>query len=385
VAIVGTVAAAGSVARPASAQGETEPLRYARVSGSEARVRNLADRNGIEVLHAPQGTLVAVYREVAGWLEVEVPDGFVVWVYGRYLQPTEEAGVFEVTRNAVNVRPAPKSDVSSFPLPQRLHAGDRVELIEQLDADMPLTETWARVWSPPGVRAWMPADQVEALPGGTDGAQAWASAERRRARPAPSAGDAAPARPTEAVATKVGSVEDEVRAEIRDLAERIVVESKKEAPDFAPLRAELEAAALKAPSGSLAVEAQRELERLAAFEELFAVRRQLESEREARVEEAAARRAEVAARSRAKDPLGEVFRFRGVLVRRLREGDAPSYVLRFGQKDVAEILCTSARYDLDLFAGCEIGVFGEGLATSAAAAGALPVLDVSRLEILARR
>ena len=77
--------------------------------------------------------LVAIYEEhAAGWVAVEVPGGFSVWVFGKYLKPTSDGGdIYEVTRNAVNIRPRPASDVTNFPMPQRLHAGDRVRLIGQ--------------------------------------------------------------------------------------------------------------------------------------------------------------------------------------------------------------------------------------------------------------
>ena len=58
------------------------------------------------------------------------------------------------------------------------------------------------------------------------------------------------------------------------------------------------------------------------------------------------------------------------------------YYLRFGGRDVCEVLCTSGRYDMDLLAGNEVGVFGdEILGTSAQG----EVVDVRRLEILKRR
>ncbi len=42
------------------------------------------------------------------------------------------------------------------------------------------------------------------------------------------------------------------------------------------------------------------------------------------------------------------------------------------------------RYDLDVFSGFEIGVFGDELA-SKGPVGSAPVIEVTRIEILARR
>ena len=105
-----------------------------------------------------------------------MPGGFPVWVFGRYLKPLDEPGIYEVTGNAVNLRPDPSSDVTNFPLPERLQAGDRVRGIELLDPGKPVNETWVRIWTPPGVHGLLRASSVEALPAGQDGAALWSTA-----------------------------------------------------------------------------------------------------------------------------------------------------------------------------------------------------------------
>ena len=142
-----------AVRGPVQASEKAPPLRYGRIAAASVSVYNLADEKAREIARPPRGQLVAVYKDTApGWLEIEVPGGFPVWVFGLYLEPTEDAQLYQVTRNAVNLRPAPSSDVTSFPLPQRLQAGDKVRVIEILEPEKPLAETWVRVWSPPGVR-----------------------------------------------------------------------------------------------------------------------------------------------------------------------------------------------------------------------------------------
>src|SRR5688572_24781713 len=146
-----------AVRGPIQGTGKDQPLRYARVAVEGAAIRNLPDVKAKTIAQPAKGDLVAVYKEVSsGWLEVEVPGGFAVWVFGKYLEPTAEEGVYEVNGNAVNLRPGPSSDLSTdvtnFPLPQRLQAGDKLRLIALQDPAKPLAETWAQVWSPPGVR-----------------------------------------------------------------------------------------------------------------------------------------------------------------------------------------------------------------------------------------
>ena len=86
--------------------------------------------------------------------------------------------------------------------------------------------------------------------------------------------------------------------------------------------------------------------------------------------------------SRAKDPLGGIFATRGVLLRRTQDG-VPTYVIRFGGQTVAELFCKSGRYDLGMFAGYEVGVQGAEFESSSGRA--IPVLEVSRVEIIKRR
>ena len=52
--------------------------------------------------------------------------------------------------------------------------------------------------------------------------------------------------------------------------------------------------------------------------------------------------------SRKKDPLGHVFRARGVLLRRVGTDGVPHYFLRFGNDVSHEVVCLSGRYELDL-------------------------------------
>lgn len=374
----------GGSAAAAPQEESTAPLRYARVTAAEARVRNLADERGVELAQPPQGALLAVHRELAGWLEVEQPGGFAVWVYGQYLQTTAESDVYEVTRPAVNMRPKPRSEVTNFPLPQRLWTGDRVRAIELFEPDQPLEGNWVRIWSPAGVRAWIRADSTTPLAEGEDGAALWAVAlaalPAAEARPAP-----VQKKPVPAAAEPERDPELEARQELERARTLLAEAAKVEDPDYAPARRALEAAARLSPSGAVGIEARAELERLSFHEEASDIRGDLVRARERLAEEARRQQAEVLDRSRQKDPLGGVFLSRGLLTRQVSTDGTPRYFLRFGGETASELLCAEGRYKLDDFAGYEIGVFGAEVEAAAAAARGFPLLLIERLEVVARR
>jgi len=149
--------------------------RYVRAR-SGAAVRTFQDDAGKVLETLEEGALLRVYEESVGFYEVARPEGFPVWVYGQYLEPAGEAGVLRVTGDAVNMRPLPSSGVESYPLTQKLSRNDKVRLIARKDESLPLQQDWAQVWSPPGARAWVRADQTEALEAGASGAALWGKA-----------------------------------------------------------------------------------------------------------------------------------------------------------------------------------------------------------------
>jgi hypothetical protein len=363
------------------------PLRYARVASDRASVRNLQSDSGLELLAPPPGTLVAVHREHAEWMEVELPGGFAVWVYGKYLKPTEQPDVLEVTRNAVNMRPLPKSDVNSFPLPQRLHSGDRVRKIEQEDPARPLEDSWVRIWSPPGVRAYLRTSAVSPLSPSEDGAALFREALAKGPVPLParaaSGGASAPDAPAgSAPRDEAGQDPSEVHAALLAAREAFDRELSREAPDFAAVTAAWNAVLALEPAGPVAAEARHQLDLVAFYEASAALRSDLERARASGAEGFDRERAAIEARSRSKDPLGAAFLSRGVLVRQVSVDGTPHYFLRFGGELVSELVCPSGRYDLDVFAGYEIGVNGGVLPAHDLDR---PAIEVRRLEVIQRR
>ncbi len=353
-------------------------LRYGRIARDGAVVRNLAGKTGVEITRPAKGTLVTVHREAAGWLEVEMPGGMPVWVFGRYLQPTEEADVFEVTKNAVNIRPRPSSAVNSFPLPQRLHAGDRVRLIELENPGEELAESWAKVWSPPGVRGFLSATDFVSLAKGEAGDALWEAALGELAGRLPQEKKVIEAKAQETQAREQAS---EALLRARDLLE---AETNKQQPDYQSVRDALNAVLALNPSGPTAVEARHQLQVVDFHEEAQALRDELTEQQERQAEQYEERKRDVVERSRAKDPLGAIFQERGVLVRQLSTDGVPRFFVRFGGETTAELVCASGRYDLDVFSGFEVGVQGSEL-LGLEGAGSLPVLEVRRIEVLAGR
>lgn len=366
-----------AVRGPVQAGQNDRPLRYGLVSAEGAAIYNLPDGKGKEIARPAKGELVAVYKESAsGWLEVEVPGGFAVWVFGRFLAPTDDPSLYEVTGNAVNLRPAPSSDVVNFPLPQRLQAGDKLRVIERLEPEKPLAESWVRVWSPPGVHGCMKSSALEGLPQGQDGSALWSAAlASLPSAPPAAAPQARPKEPSEAERR-----ESEARVALEEARAALERERTRETPDYDPVEKALEA--VVARGGTVAIEARAELRTLGTLREAAALKADLERERARRAEEVLEKQQEVWEKSRDKDPLGGAFATRGVVERRTGSDGITRFYLRFGGEIRSELACASGRYDLAAFAGTEIGVHGKEIASRS---GEVPTYEVARLEVLAVR
>ena len=366
-----------AVRGPVQASEKAPPLRYGRIAAASVSVYNLADEKAREIARPPRGQLVAVYKDTApGWLEIEVPGGFPVWVFGLYLEPTEDAQLYQVTRNAVNLRPAPSSDVTSFPLPQRLQAGDKVRVIEILEPEKPLAETWVRVWSPPGVRGCVKSSTVEGLTQGDDGPALWTAAlAALPVAPPIQASQARAKEPSEGERR-----EAEARAALEEARAAMERERVRETPDYDSVEAALNA--VVARGGAVAIEARAELRTLALLREAATFKADLEREKTRRAEEAFAQQREVWSKSKEKDPLGGAFTVRGVVAKRTSGDGIARFFLSFGEQPVCELVCTSGRYDLSTYHGTHIGVHGTEVASRT---GELPTYEISRIEVLAVR
>jgi uncharacterized protein YgiM (DUF1202 family) len=94
---------------------------------------------------------VSVLLRHQDWLYVQVPDGFEMWVYGRYV--TGESGPGTVNNSNVRARPLPSTASDSYPL-GTFNEGELVEVLA-------VQGDWKRVRGPRRLGAWVKARDVE--------------------------------------------------------------------------------------------------------------------------------------------------------------------------------------------------------------------------------
>jgi len=386
---------------PAAAQEPGSKLRFVRAGPAGAKARNLYDAQGVVVLDLPADTILAVHGERSGWLEIEAPGGFQVWVFGEFIQPASEAGVLQITANDVRMRPLPSSGPESLPLRQLLAQGDRVRLIARHSPEKSLAQDWVQIYSPPGAHAWVRAEETVPLAAGVDGASLWAQAsleaKQRPSIPVGSVG-ATPAGSTGSKGTSTASAPaakpagDGATSELLQKAESLLArerakEQQKGIPSYAGVRAAYEEVLAAGPTPQEAELAQSRIAEVDAYSEAYKLRADLELER-ARREAALREREEKMKAAADRDVFEGRFDCRGWLERRQISGEEePSYLLRWAGDQVAEVVCFSGRYDLSVFAGCELGVNGREV--RGPLGGAIGVasrprqIDVARLEVLA--
>ncbi|HVS17127.1 MAG TPA: hypothetical protein VMT18_00910, partial [Planctomycetota bacterium] len=161
------------------------------------------------------------------------------------------------------------------------------------------------------------------------------------------------------------------------------------APDYAVVISAYEAVAAMGPSGTTADTVASRLSEVRARRDAYQIRLELEAERERRLREAEIANERIR-EAGDRDPFFGRFAARGWLVPVYAKGQTtPTYLLKWGGDDVAEVVCFSGRYDLSVFSGFELGVNGPQLRSaieaSAGRPGSVPQLDVQRVEVLASR
>jgi hypothetical protein len=392
-----------STAGAATPQTAAEGGTWARAKAN-AVVRNFADGSGSELARLAAGHPLRVFATSDGtprFHEVEVGGGVPVWVFGELLQPTNIDGVLRVDAQGVNMRPMPESSPRSMALRTKLASGARLVLIERHDPSKPLAEDWVKVWSPDTARVWVEVSEVEAVPAGDAAATsavqtAWVEA----ARQAPTPREVERQRAKERAATASASERlpalpaiASVPAEAMQLATRADL-----AFDAALARPDADSAtwaevvdlyaqtAALAPAGTATAARAQERQRSSeARREIAALRETMQAEDDRRKRELAEIMAE-----RERSELGRTthmgrFQGRGFLYSRVIGGERRWY-LDWKGETVAEVRCSSERYDLSTFQGFELGLTATTISppTSATALSeALPkVLDIMRIEVL---
>lgn len=398
-ALVATLVLTGPVAEASPANAAAAPLQddaallsYARVGTKGATARNLYDQQGLAVLEIPAGTILAVHGKRSGWLEVEVPGGFKVWVFGEYVRPASDAGFLQITGDHVRMRPRPSSGPESLPLRQLLSRGDRVRMIGRNDASLDLRQDWVQIWSPAGARAWVREDQTVALAEGSDGSKLWAAAavgvanRPAKAVPVPATAPAkAAAQPAAAEARKVTDLMKTADDRLR--AERVVEETGG-TPNYTGVIAAYEAVLATSDNGPTADVARGRIQLARSYQDAYQLRLDLEAEK-ANLEGALARRDAERAAARQRGEFEGRFGSRGWLEATPNAKGEKVWILHWSGERVAEVVCTSGRYDLGVFAGYEIGIDGAVLRGPMMGSNdtiALPrQVDVRRIEVLSGR
>jgi hypothetical protein len=363
-------------------------LRYVRAGPNGAKARNLQDPQGLVVLELAPASLVAVYQDHGEWLEAEVPGGFEVWVFGQYVKASSEAGVLEITGNGVQQRPIPSSGNESYPLTPSLVRGERVRLITRHDASKPLAEDWVKVYSPPGVRAFVAKSETEPLPQGTDGAALWAQAAMDAKKKLPAATGAIGA--GTAVTAGASTTGSQSAIDLLHQADQMLARERTQAkPDYEAVRAAYTDVLKVTKDGATADLARRGLAEVDARIEALRIQNELEQERLRRDTELARRQDALNKANQTQDVYAGRFDSRGWIEKRAVPGAAPTYVVRWGGDQVAALVCNSGRYDLAVFAGYEVGVNGRELKAALSGDSTHPsqprLLDVARIEVLAGR
>jgi hypothetical protein len=360
-------------ASPAAAQ--TEQTKYHVAGPAGVTIRNVRDDSGIPVGKFGEGTVLAVHGTMGSWTQVEPAGGLTCWVLGAYLKETETSGRFTVTGNGVNMRPLASSGNGSFPMMQRLYAGDMVRMVGRDDPSAPFEEDWIQIRTPKGVHGWAPTSTIKPAPDPAQAGATWTGewAEILEAMGAPqktttvTTGDEPTAPDTETEG-------DLVRAR------RMMNESP---PRYTEAKAIYSAVLAKAPSGSpVALSAKNGLIQADAYASIEELQRKLEKERVDREQREVERQAELDRRSSEDTPLKGRYDARGWVESRPMPNGEMAWYLRFGGKNSCRIQCTSGRYDVGMYEGYEVGVAGR--MTNEAGAAQVSC-DMRSIEVLSGR
>ena len=335
-----------------------------------------------------------------------IPGGFEIWVYGEFVKASAEAGLLEITGSEVRPRPLASSGPESYPLHPNLSKGDRVRLIKRNDETKPLAEDWVKVYSPPGVRAFVAKSECEALSPGMDGAAAWSTAvvESRKRAPVGAlpagtaagaaggvAGAAGAATGGEAIPagfvgelTPQQAIEELKRADAALARERAVAN-----PDLTGVRAQYQLVYDSTKEGATKEMAKHGLAEVDALIEAHAIKGTLQAERDSAEQDNLKRQAALADATKIKDIYSGRFDSRGWVEKRTLPGQKPVYMIRWGGNLESELICNSGRYDLSSFNGYEIGINGRELRSFTPgdiSHLAVPrLIDAARIEVLSGR
>ncbi len=389
--------ASASGAASATAPQETPKfLRYVRAASGGAKVRNIYDAQGVSIAEVEAGTVLAIHGERAGWLEVESPAGFSVWVYGEYLTPTTESGVLSVSGNDVRMRPLPSSGAESLPLRQLLQKGQKLRMLGRKDMSKPLAEDWVNVGSPVGTRGWVVTTQTETLPADQDGATLWGAAVSEARKPltgTPIAGatgadtEATTAPSNASITTDSKKISAALADADKQLAAARGAQEQGGTADYDSVKAAYEAVLAMGPGEATTKLVKDRIELCSAYADGVKLSAELEQQKQS-IDAAMRKRQTEMARAARSQPFDGRFDGRGRIEKATLPGESrPVYFLRFGGELVTELGCASGRLNFADYLGCEVGFNGtetRGPIRSTTAELNRPrAFEVTRLEVIA--
>lgn len=376
------------------------PERYVTAGSTGAVLLNLPDDKGRRVLDVKGGTPLAVYPSRTGtpYLRVAAPGGVEVWVFGKYLKETSRAGWLEVTGSYVNMRPLPRSQ-DSYPLGQ-LDRGERLRFIERQSPSLPMADDWVKVWSPADTLAYVLAAETTQAPANANGqvlfetATAAAVASRPgvalpvNASTPPSAQPGAQPKSAPAAGTQAAgspTIYAKLNAANQSMDTALATASGGGAtPDYAALLASYTAILAMGPDAPTRSLVAQRIDKLEAYRELDEIRAEITLANSARQEQLEELREAAERNLNERDPLWGRFQSRGFLERQNRDGKSV-FLVRWGSDFLAQVQCSSGRYDMALYEGFEIGIKGVSVRSAQGAAGAYPLIDIDRIEVISAR
>ncbi len=387
-AVVAILATAFALTQPTDAAVPSQGGEFQRIKGTTA-VRNFPDRNGASFIEVEAGTIVRAFSTSQGippFREVEVGGGFPVWVFGKYLQPTNVDGVLVVSGSRVNMRPSPDLTPGAMPLrSSKLNAGQRVKLIKRANKATSLSEDWVLIQAPANTRAWIEASMLTPVDKAEGGA-AWKAA----AVPLPTKSTAKAAAAEKPREIKAPRITEETAAQLTkaDAAfDRVIELRSPTSEDWREVVVAYDAVIASAPEGTITLQNAQTRHRTAvARMELASLREDVSSQARKHDAELSKVNAYLETREARGSARQGRFRERGWLKQQKVDGRTAWY-LSFAGETVAEVVCNSRRYDLSFYEGHDLGILGVEIkpyvVQTATTAAAPPVIDIGRIEVLA--
>ena len=353
-------------------------------------VRNFPDPNGSAFVELEAGAIVRTFSTSQGktpFREVEVGGGFPVWVFGKYLQPTNVEGVLVVSGTRVNMRPSPELDASAMPLrSSKLNAGQRVKLIKRANKAAAMGEDWVLVQAPANTRAWIEASALTPVDA-AEGRTAWKAATVPLPTKKKATAPEATAKPRVADVPRITEETAALLTAADAAFDRVIELRSPTSEDWREVVLAYDAVIASAPEGTVTRQNAQTRHRTAvARMELVSLREDVNAQAQRHDAELSKVNAYLENRKARNSARQGRFRERGWLTRTKLEG-RDAWTLSFGGEAVAEVTCTSRRYDLALFDGFDLGIFGVEMQAAVMATdttpATLPIIDIGRIEVLA--